>query len=117
MAHVASERLNQLQDPELSINQAMADYKRLGYSDRWINQRLQTIRARKELTDEWKRSGVQKGQQYATLTDIIYSTWAGLTAKEYKRLKGLHQENLRDNMTNEELVMNRWSSEWRAKLA
>ena len=106
MARVAAERLDQMQDPELSINQAMMDYKRLGYSDNWINQRLKSIEIRKELTDEWKRHGLQEGVQFATLTDIIYQTWADMTAREYKRFKGLKNENLRDNMTNKELVLN-----------
>ena len=106
MAHVASERLDQLQDPELSIQQAMMDYKRLGYSDNWINQRLKSIEIRKDLTDQWKLHNVEEGIQYATLTDIIYQQWAGKTAKEYKQFKGLKKENLRDNMTNEELVLN-----------
>ena len=106
MAQVAAERLNQLQDPELSIQQALRDYKRLGYSDNWINQRLKSIEIRKDLTDQWDQHGVQEGQQYATLTDIIYQTWSGKTAREYKKFKGLKKENLRDNMTNEELVLN-----------
>ncbi len=106
MAQVSKERLDQMQDPELSIEQAMLDYKRLGYSDNWINQRLKSIEIRKELTDEWKRHGLQEGVQFATLTDIIYKTWAGKTAKEYKQFKGLKKENLRDNMTNTELVLN-----------
>lgn len=106
MAQVAKERLDQMQDPELSIEQAMLDYKRLGYSDNWINQRLKSIEIRKDLTDEWKRHGLQEGVQFATLTDIIYKTWAGKTAKEYKQFKGLKKENLRDNMTNKELVLN-----------
>ena len=106
MAQVAKERLDQLQDPELSIEQAMLDYKRLGYSDNWINQRLKSIEIRKDLTDEWKRRGVQEGQQFASLTDIITKTWSGKTTKEYKRYKGLKKENLRDNMTNTELVLN-----------
>ena len=106
MAHVASERLDQMQDPELSIEQAMTDYKRLGYSDNWINQRLKSIEIRKDLTDQWKLHNVEEGIQYATLTDIIYQQWAGKTAKEYKQFKGLKKENLRDNMTNEELVLN-----------
>lgn len=106
MAKVAAERLDQLQDPELSIHQAMEDYKRLGYSDNWINQRLKSIEIRKDLTDQWKLHNVEEGIQYATLTDIIYQTWAGKTAKEYKHFKGLKKENLRDNMTNEELVLN-----------
>ena len=106
MAQVAAERLDQMQDPELSIHQAMADYKRLGYSDNWISQRLKSIEIRKDLTDQWKLHNVEEGVQYATLTDIIYQTWAGKTAKEYKQFKGLRKENLRDNMTNEELVLN-----------
>ena len=106
MARVAKERLDQMQDPELSIQQAMMDYKRLGYSDNWINQRLKSIEIRKDLTDEWKRHGLREGVQFATLTDIIYKTWAGKTAKEYKEFKGLKKENLRDNMTNKELVLN-----------
>ena len=106
MAQVAKERLDRMQDPELSIQQAMLDYKRLGYSDNRINQRLKSIEIRKDLTDEWKRHGLQEGVQFATLTDIIYKTWAGKTAKEYKQFKGLKKENLRDNMTNTELVLN-----------
>ena len=106
MAHVASERLDQMQDPELSIEQAMMDYKRLGYSDNWINQRLKSIEIRKDLTDQWKLHNVEEGVQYATLTDIIYQQWAGKSAKDYKQFKGLKKENLRDNMTNEELVLN-----------
>ena len=106
MAHVASERLYQMQDPELSIEQAMMDYKRLGYSDNWINQRLKSIEIRKDLTDQWKLHNVEEGVQYATLTDIIYQQWTGKSAKEYKQFKGLKKENLRDNMTNEELVLN-----------
>lgn len=106
IAQVAKERLDQMQDPELSIEQAMMDYKRLGYSDNWINQRLKSIEIRKDLTDEWKKHGLQEGIQFATLTDIIYKTWADKTAKEYKQFKGLKKENLRDNMTNKELVLN-----------
>ena len=106
IAQVAKERLDQMQDPELSIEQAMMDYKRLGYSDKWINQRLKSIEIRKELTDEWNSRGVEEGVQFATLTDIIYKTWADRTAKEYKQFKGLKKENLRDNMTNTELVLN-----------
>ena len=105
MAQVAAERLDQMQDPELSIDQAVADYQRLGYSESWINQRLKSIEVRKLLTDEWKRGGVQ-GQQYASLTDIITAAWSGRTTKQYKHLKGLHKENLRDNMTNVELLLN-----------
>ncbi len=106
MAQVASLRIDQMQDPELSIEQAMADYKRLGYSDAWINQRLKSIEVRKELTDEWKRTGVQEGVQYATLTDIITQSWSGLRTRDYKALKGLKKESLRDNMTNVELALN-----------
>ena len=106
MAHVASERLDQMQDPELSIEQAMMDYKRLGYSDNWINQRLKSIEIRKDLTDQWKLHNVEEGVQYATLTDIIYQQWTGKSAKEYKQFKGLKKENLRDNMTTLELVLN-----------
>lgn len=106
MAQVAAERLDQMQDPELSIEQAMKDYKRLGYSDNWINQRLKSIEIRKELTDEWKKHGLQEGVQFATLTDIIYQTWSNMTARQYKQFKGLKKENLRDNMTNKELVLN-----------
>lgn len=106
MAQVASIRIEQMQNPEMSIEQAMADYKRLGYSDAWINQRLKSIEVRKELTDEWKRTGVQEGVQYATLTDIITQSWSGLRTRDYKALKGLHKESLRDNMTNVELALN-----------
>lgn len=106
MAQVAAKRIDQMQDPELSFEQAMADYRRLGYSEAWINQRMRSIEVRKHLTDEWKRAGLEEGQQFASLTDIIYRQWSGLSAKEYKQLKGLKKENLRDNMTNRELVMN-----------
>ena len=106
MSQVASIRLEQMQDPELSIEQAMADYKRLGYSDSWINQRLKSIEIRKELTDEWNRTGVIEGYQYATLTDIITQEWSGFKTKEYKQFKGLKKESLRDNMTNVELILN-----------
>ena len=106
IAHVAAERIGQMQDPEQSIQQALIDYKRLGYSDNWINQRLKSIEIRKDLTDQWKLHNVEEGIQYATLTDIIYQHWADKTAKEYKHFKGLKKENLRDNMTNEELVLN-----------
>lgn len=105
MAQVASDRLDQMQDPEMSIQQAMVDYKRLGYSDNWINQRLKSMEVRKELTDEWQRRGVE-GQQFATLTDIITQAWADRTTKSYKQFKGLKKENLRDNMTNIELALN-----------
>ena len=106
MAHVASVRIDQMQDPELSIEQAMVDYKRLGYSDAWINQRLKSIEVRKELTDEWKRTGVKEGVEFATLTDIITREWSDMRTKEYKQLKGLKKENLRDNMTNIEFALN-----------
>ena len=106
LAQVGADRLHQMQDPELGIQQSLADFKRLGYSDNWINQRLKSIEIRKDLTDQWKAHGVDECTGYATLTDIIYQSWAGLTAKKYKQLKGLRKENLRDNMTNEELVMN-----------
>lgn len=106
MAEVAAKRLDQMQDPELNFNQAISDYKHLGYSDKWINQRIQTIRARKELTDEWSRAGVKAGQQYATLTDIITKEWSGKTTRQYKKYKGLKKESLRDNMTTMELALN-----------
>ncbi|MBQ6725165.1 MAG: hypothetical protein IJQ89_01170 [Bacteroidales bacterium] len=106
MAQVASRRIDQLQDPELSIEQAMLDYKSLGYSDNWINQRLKSIEVRKELTDEWQRRGIEDNSQFAILTDIITKAWSGKTTREYKRYKGLKKENLRDNMTNTELILN-----------
>lgn len=106
LAQVGAERIEQMQDPELSIKQALIDYKRLGYSDKWINQRLKSIEIRKDLMDQWKAHNISEGVQYATLTDIIYRAWAGKSAKEYKEFKGLTKENLRDNMTNEELILN-----------
>ena len=106
IAQVAKERLDEMQDPELTIDRAMMEYKALGYSDNWINQRLKSIEIRKELTDEWKARGLEEGVQFATLTDIITKTWSGNTTKEYKKYKGLKKENLRDNMTNTELVLN-----------
>ncbi|MBD8983911.1 MAG: hypothetical protein EGR83_18025 [Bacteroides cellulosilyticus] len=106
MAQIAKERLDEMQDPELTIKRSMMEYKALGYSDSWINQRLKSIEIRKELTDEWKRCGLEEGTQFATLTDILYQTWADKTTKEYKRFKGLKKESLRDNMTNKELVLN-----------
>ena len=106
LAQVGQERLNQLQDPERSIEQAIKDYRRLGYSETWINQRIKTIEIRKGLTDEWKRSGVETEQEYASLTDIMYRAWSGLNTREYKKLKGLRKESLRDNMTNVELMLN-----------
>lgn len=106
LAKVGADRLDQMQNPELSIQQAMIDYKRLGYSDNWINQRLKSIEIRKDLTDQWKLHNVEEGVQFASLTDIIYQAWAGRTTKEYKQYKGLKKESLRDNMTNEELILN-----------
>ena len=111
MAEVAAQRIDQMQDPELNFEQAYADYRRLGYGDKWVNQRLRSIEVRKELTDEWDRTGVKEGQRYASLTDIITQGWSGKTTGQYKRFKGLKKESLRDNMTN------RWSSESRALLA
>lgn len=106
LAKIAAERLDEMQDPELTIDRALEEYLQLGYSENWINQRLKSIEIRKELTDEWKKRGLKEGQQFATLTDIITKTWAGKTTKEYKILKGLKKENLRDNMTNTELILN-----------
>jgi hypothetical protein len=106
LAQIASERLDEMQDPELTIDRALEQYLRLGYSESWINQRLKSIEIRKELTDEWKSRGLREGLQFAVLTDIITKTWAGKTTKEYKTLKGLKKENLRDNMTNTELILN-----------
>ena len=106
MAEVAARRIDQMQDPELNFEQAYADYRRLGYSKKWINQRLKSIEVRKELTDEWDRAGVKEGAQYASLTDIITKAWSGKTTRQYKNFKGLKKENLRDNMTNIELALN-----------
>jgi hypothetical protein len=106
LAKIASERIDEMQDPELTIDRALEQYLNLGYSQSWINQRLKSIEIRKELTDEWKRLGLKEGGQFATLTDIITKTWSGKTTKEYKALKGLKKENLRDNMTNTELILN-----------
>ena len=106
LAQIASERLDEMQDPELSIDRALQQYLNLGYSENWINQRLKSIEIRKELTDEWKKRGLKEGVQFATLTDIITRAWADKTTKEYKILKGLKKENLRDNMTNTELILN-----------
>ena len=111
MAKVAAERLNQLQDPELSIQQALADYRRLGYSEKWIARRLKSIDIRKDLTDEWKARGLQDEKAYAMLTNVIYREWAGMTAGEYKRFKGLKKQNLRDNMTNMELILSMLAEE------
>ena len=106
LAHLGQERLNQLQDPELSIEQAIKDYRRLGYSEDWINQRIKTIEIRKGLTDEWKRGGMQEDHDYALLTDILSQAWSGMNTREYKEFKGLRKESLRDNMTNVELMLN-----------
>lgn len=106
LATVAAERLEEMQDPELSIDRALEQYLQLGYSENWINQRLKSIEIRKELTDEWKKRGLKEGVQFATLTDIITKAWSDKTTKEYKVLKGLKKENLRDNMTNTELILN-----------
>ena len=106
LAKIAAERLNEMQDPELTIDRALQEYLQLGYSENWINQRLKSIEIRKELTDEWKQRGLKEGVQFATLTDIITKAWADKTTKEYKILKGLKKENLRDNMTNTELILN-----------
>ena len=106
LAKVAAERLDEMQDPELSIDRALEQYMNLGYSESWINQRLKSIEIRKELTDEWKKRGLKEGTQFATLTDIITKAWSDKTTKEYKILKGLKKENLRDNMTNTELILN-----------
>ncbi len=106
LAQIASEKLDEMQDPELTIDRALEQYVQLGYSESWINQRLKSIEIRKELTDEWKKRGLKEGLQFATLTDIITKAWADKTTKEYKILKGLKKENLRDNMTNTELILN-----------
>lgn len=106
LAQVASERLDEMADPEMTIDRALEQYLRLGYSENWINQRLKSIEIRKELTDEWRKRGMKEGMQFATLTDIITQAWSGNTTKEYKVLKGLKKENLRDNMTNTELILN-----------
>jgi hypothetical protein len=106
LAQVAAERLDEMQDPELTIDRALEQYMKLGYSENWINQRLKSIEIRKELTDEWKKRGLKEGVQFATLTDIITKAWSDKTTKEYKVLKGLKKENLRDNMTNTELILN-----------
>lgn len=116
MAQVAAERLNQMQDPELSIDQAVTDYKRLGYSDAWIKRRIKSIEIRKDLTDQWDKAGVKEGQQYASLTDIITRAWSGKTTKQYKQFKGLKKESLRDNMTNLELALNMFAESATAEL-
>ena len=106
LAKVGNERIDAAIDPELSITQAIHDYRRLGYSENWINQRIKSIEVRKALTDEWDKSGVEQGKEYASLTDLMTRTWSGMSTKEYKQHKGLKKENLRDNMTNTELVLN-----------
>lgn len=106
LAKVGSERIDETIDPELSIERAIQNYQRLGYSENWINQRIKSIEVRKALTDEWNKSGVRQGEEYATLTDLMSKTWSGMTTSEYKRFKGLRKENLRDNMTNTELILN-----------
>lgn len=106
LAKVGSQRLDQIQDPELSIQQALQDYRRLGYSDDWINQRLKSIEIRKELTDEWQRTGITDNKDFAILTNVLTKTWSGKTVKEYKEHKGLKKQNLRDNMTSTELILN-----------
>ncbi len=117
MAQVAAERINQAIDPERSIDQAIADYRRLGYSEAWINQRIKTIEIRKGLTDEWKRGGVTQEVDFAFLTDLMSKTWSGLTTREYKKYKGLTKENLRDNMTNMELLLNALAEETATELS
>ena len=117
MAQVAAQRIDQMLDPELSIDQAVADYRRLGYSESWINQRLKTIEIRKGLTDEWKRGGVTEAIDFATLTDLMSKTWSGMTTREYKRHKGLTKESLRDNMTNMELLLNALAEETATQLS
>jgi hypothetical protein len=106
LAQIGNERIDETIDPELSINRAIQNYRRLGYSENWINQRIKSIEVRKGLTDEWDKSGVQRGKEYAELTDLMSKTWSGMTTREYKKHKGLKKENLRDNMTNTELVLN-----------
>lgn len=106
LAQLANERLDEMQDPEITIDRALEQYLKLGYSENWINQRLKSIEIRKELTDEWKKRGLKEDIQFATLTDIITKAWSGKTTKEYKILKALRKENLRDNMTNTELILN-----------
>ena len=117
MASVAAERINQMIDPERSIDQAMADYRRLGYSESWITRRIKTIEIPKGLTDEWKRGGITKQIDFAMLTDLMSKTWSGLTTREYKKHKGLTKENLRDNMTNMELLLNALAEETATKIS
>ena len=106
LSSLARERLEEIDDPEQGIDRMLEYYHRKGYSENWINQRLKSIEVRKELTDEWERRGIKKGQEYATLTDIITLGWSGMTTRQYKQYKGLKTESLRDNMTNLELVLN-----------
>jgi len=106
LAKVGNERIEETIDPELSIDRAIQNYRRLGYSENWINQRIKSIEVRKALTDEWDKSGVQRGKEYAELTDLMSKTWSGMSTSEYKKFKSLKKENLRDNMTNTELVLN-----------
>jgi hypothetical protein len=106
LAKVGNERIDESLDPELSIDRAIQNYRRLGYSERWINQRIKSIEVRKALADEWDKSGVKQGEEYALLTDLMSRTWSGMTTREYKKYKGLKKDNLRDNMTNTELVLN-----------
>jgi hypothetical protein len=106
LAKVGNEFIDEAADPELAMNRAVRNYRRLGYSESWINQRLKTIEARKALTDEWDKSCVKEGAGYSQLTDLMYKTWAGMNARDYKKFKGLKKEGLRDNMTNAELVLN-----------
>ena len=106
LAKVGNERIDETVDPELSIDRAIQNYRRLGYGENWINQRIKSIEVRKALTDEWDKSGVRQGEEYAALTDLMSKTWSGMTTREYKRFKDLKKENLRDNMTNTELVLN-----------
>lgn len=116
MAKVAAQRLEQMQNPELSIDQAIVDYKRLGYSDNWIKRRIKTIEVRKDLTDQWEKAGIKEGTQFASLTDIITKAWSGKTTRQYKQFKGLKKENLRDNMTNLELALNMFAESATAEL-
>ena len=106
LAKVGNERIDEAVDPELSIDRAIQGYRRLGYSENWINQRIKSIEVRKALTDEWDKAGVEQGGEYAALTDLMSRTWSGMNTREYKQYKGLKKENLRDNMTNTELVLN-----------
>lgn len=117
MAQVAAERINQMIDPERSLDQAIADYRRLGYSEAWINRRIKSFEIRKGLTDEWKRGGITKEVDFAFLTDLMSKTWSGMSTREYKNFKGLTKENLRDNMTNMELLLNSLAEETATELS